>query len=110
MTNLLWTPDVPNNGGWKTRHLAAINAPQGSETPIVTLLSGWLQYAKVYKQRYESTIGEDYVLGPAWQDTGKALLIMLNGECGRLDCGTLDSLIRMTFTANGYDEEGEVQS
>lgn len=50
-------------------------------------------------------IGEDYVLGPEWATIGRALLALLNGETGRLDCGTLDGIIRDTLRAEGTEDE-----
>lgn len=48
-------------------------------------------------------IGQDGVLGPAWQEIGEAIRTLLNGEAGRLDCGTLDSILLDAMQANGLD-------
>ena len=40
-----------------------------------------------------SPIGEDGVLGEYWAEWGKALRGLLNGDCGRLDCGSLDTVL-----------------
>ena len=109
-TGLFWTPDVPNLNGWKDRHIQAMRTPVGNERPIVRMLEGFMSYADVYQARYEQTLSEDGVLGEAWRQTGKALIDLLNGECGRLDCGTVDALIRNTFTAQGFNTEGEFPS
>ena len=58
-----------------------------------------------HKARFESAIGEDYVLGPQWQAIGEGLRGLLNGETGRLDCGTLDGFILATLDENGIDTE-----
>lgn len=96
---------MPNDTGWQTRHLEALTLPQGAELPIVTLLSAWANYADRHKLRYESGIGEDYVLGPAWAKIGASIRTLLNGESGRLDCGTLDSFLCTTLAAEGYNPD-----
>ncbi len=65
------------------------------------MVQGWADYARTHRNRFESTIGEDYVLGPQWQAIGEGLLGLLNGETGALDCGTLDGFIRDTMEAHG---------
>lgn len=109
MTNYLSTitrtGKGPNDNGWATRHISAINAPRGAEVGIVSLLRGWMQYADTHSQRYESGIGEDGVLGDEWVKIGDALLGLLNGELGRLDGGSLDGLIRDTLRAEGFDPD-----
>ena len=69
------------------------------------LLSGWLRYADAHRGAYESGIGADYVLGPAWAQIGAGLRALLNGELGRLDGGTLDGLLCSTLTAEEFDPE-----
>jgi hypothetical protein len=90
-----------NTGDWQTRHTGALRKPRGFEAPIVGMISAWAQYADTHRTRYESPIGADGVLGPEWQAIGVAILGLLNGECGRLDCGTLDGFIRDTLTSEG---------
>lgn len=94
-----------NANTWIEQHAAAMTSPKGFEVPIVTLLNGWLEYAETHRDRYGSLIGEDYVLGAAWADMGLALRAMLNGETGRLDCGTLDGMIVRAFAENGSEVE-----
>lgn len=97
-------PSVTGNiGDWQSRHMTAVHLPRGFERPIVWMLEQWLRYADVHQNRYDSKIGEDYVLGVYWQDIGKAIRGLLNGECGRLDCGTLDGLILNTMQECGID-------
>lgn len=101
---------------WKTRHVQAMQATQISTSPLsgrraehekalVALYKGWRMYAEAHEKRFESKIGEDYVLGPEWQKIGEALRRLLNGETGNLDCGTVDSSILDTMKANGIDTE-----
>ena len=88
---------------WKIRHHTAMINPKDMEIPIVHIFQAIKQYAYYHKCRYESTIGEDYFLGPAWLCMVKSLRTLLNGDCGRLDCGTIDGqLIDMAKDA-GFD-------
>ena len=92
--------------GWDERHLVAVLCPQeGLEKAFVELLSGWLRYADAHQAAYESGIGADYVLGPAWAGIGSHLLSLLNGCLGRLDAGTLDRLIRRVLQAEEFDPD-----
>ena len=86
-------------------HNAAFVQPWDCDAPLISMLDGWLAYADHHHRQYESSIGEDYVLGPEWAAIGRALLGLLNGVIGRLDCGTLDGLIRGVLAAEGFGEE-----
>ena len=93
---------------WVWRHNTAVaRAIHGAnvplESPLARMLESWAEYAKGHKARFESTIGEDYVLGPQWQAIGEGIRGLLNGETGRLDCGTLDGFILDTLSENGID-------
>jgi hypothetical protein len=84
------------------RHNLAVDRPRGFEVPIVRMLHFWEMYAAEHRSRWEAPIGEDYVLGPAWQRQGEAIRELLNGETGALDCGTLDAFILDTMRENGF--------
>lgn len=104
--NLHYVPSCPgNSGGWKERHERAVRLPSTTEAPIVGLLRAWSNYALEHKRRYDSSIGDDGVLGPEWQKIGEGIRGLLNGNTGRLDCGTLDSIIADTLTAEGLGED-----
>lgn len=90
-------------GPWRARHVAALQAPRDFERGIVPLLVGWATYADEHYTRFESVIGDDYVLGPEWAKIGDALLGLLNGELGRLDGGSLDGAIREILRTNGVE-------
>lgn len=95
---------MPNTIGWQDRHIAAIREPRGPEGAIIGLIAAWASYADTHKARYESGIGQDGVLGPAWQAIGENIRTLLNGECGRFDCGTLDGFLCDTLYAEGYPQ------
>ena len=111
MASLVANPSVNGNiGNWKQRHNEAITAATRGvhttfEGPMVRMMTGWATYAADHHNRFESAIGEDYILGVEWLKIGKALLGLLNGETGRLDCGTCDGFIRDTILENGFTEE-----
>jgi hypothetical protein len=93
-----------DNDGWKLRHRDALLSPRGFETAIVFGLQGWISYAVCYERRYQSGIGTDSVLGPAWFSWGESLRTLLNGEVGRLDAGTVDAIITHNMTLFGWKE------
>lgn len=101
-------PQYINRDPWAARHLTAIHnprsAPASSEEAIVKMLRAWIDYAHSHKARFESEIGQDGVLGPAWSDVGKSMLTLLNGDLGRLDGGTLDQIIRDNLTEQGLTD------
>lgn len=117
MRDLSYIAPGADTGAWKARHTRAVRrALQYSVTsgpiyeqagyPIVRAVQAWIEYAEAHKARYESDIGGDYVLGPAWEQWGRALRTLLNGETGDLDCGTLDSIILHNLVEQGFTEEG----
>jgi hypothetical protein len=86
---------------WGSRHAQAIDQPKaGHERALVTLLKAWAEYADAHRRRFESTVGDDGVLGSEWKQIGEAIIGLLNGEAGRLDCGTIDGLVREIAEAN----------
>jgi hypothetical protein len=96
---------MPNDTGWQTRHLAALQTPKGFESAIVGLIRAWAIYADSHKARYDSGIGEDGLLGDFWSQMSKQLRGLLDGETGRLDCGTLATFISETLKAEGFDPD-----
>src|SRR5437879_5850167 len=95
---------MPNTSGWQDRHDAALNSPRSAfEKALTQMLNGWEAYADAQKARYDSLIGDDGVLGPNWEAIGDALRGLLNGESGRLDCGTVDAFLLDTMSENGVD-------
>ena len=76
-------------------HCAAAYSPRrGFETAIVKLVEALREYATAHFQAYESPIGDDGVLGEEWEQIARGTLGLLNGEAGRLDCGSVDRHVR----------------
>ena len=87
-------PGLPTVGGWQTRHLEAIRSPHpGAERAIVGRISGWLTYAEPHERHHGSKVGEDGDTGPYGARIGGELIGLLSCERGRLDGGTLASII-----------------
>lgn len=104
MATLLANWKHPNENGWADRHDEAVKLSHLQfEQPIVAMLQGWAKYAEDHKARYESNIGDDGVLSDPWKEIGLGIRALLNGETGRLDCGTLDAFILDTLNENGVD-------
>jgi hypothetical protein len=107
-------PIVRPKADWQKRHNAALTDPKGVEQAWVLLISalvqdtsvertrlftlGTQQYRLQYLLRFESEVGSDYVLGPHLKqvegtdnqdEVVEGLQGLLNGDTGRLDCGTL---------------------
>jgi hypothetical protein len=91
---------LPDTNGWKGRHLRAARVQ-----PVAVMISALDQYAAKHEDRYESKIGEDYVLGPAFLDALRGVRTLLNGEIGGLDGGTCDAAILGIFSDAGFKGE-----
>ena len=90
--------------GWTQRHLTAFALPRGPEN-IVGLLRAWTRYADRHSNRFYAPVGDCGVLGPAWESIGDSLRTMLKGELGRLDGGTMDSIILDVMASQGIEVE-----
>lgn len=93
------------NYAWGERHVRAMINPIGLECGIVHMISSAASYADEHKEEYKSRIGADGVLGPEWEQIIRSTIALLNGNCGRLDCGALDALLRDMLTLEGFDAE-----
>lgn len=96
---------MPNTSGWQDRHVEALRNPTGFEAAIVLMLKGWTAYADAHRFRYSSRVEGDYVMGPEWEAIGRSVIGLLNGDTGRLDCGTLDGFIRNTLQSEGFNHD-----
>lgn len=94
-----------DHDGWKTRHDAAMRNPNGDgERAIVYLAEGIRLYALQYHKDCGMPIGEDNVLGPAFDNLTKGFLALLDGEVGRrLDRGILAEVVDSIRLQNGLE-------
>lgn len=104
------SPCTGNMGDWKGRHRRSVDSAirlritGTQEGAIAWAIKAWCDYATAHKDRFESEIGQDYILGPAWRDWGLALRTLLNGETGLLDSGTLDTILVDNLHEQGYGD------
>ena len=89
-----------------SEHRRARAHPGPFAREIAGMLTAWEAYAKAHKTRYESSIGDDYVMGEYWANVGLAIKRLLDGECGGLDCGSLARNITEAITAEGIETDG----
>jgi len=96
-----------SNCAWSHKHALACCSPAPCEKPIVGFRDALHDYAEQYAEAYETPIGDDGVLGPAFLRMAKAFVCLLDGETGRLDCGTLwgetDSMLKRHGFEKGLD-------
>jgi hypothetical protein len=85
---------------WQQRHNTAMNVPSRYEMPHVLL-------QRLARLLVDLRITEDMVLREAFENVASAAVILLNGERGRLDGGTLDGALRATCERAGYDLDTE---
>lgn len=101
-----WPHTASNMGGWQERHMAAVLRPVNhGEGTVGGLIRAWLDYADEHARHFESGIGEDGFLGKEWAAIGAAIRGLLNGDCGRLDCGTLDGILYNTLKDEGFNPD-----
>ncbi len=96
---------MPNDTGWQTRHIGALKCPARAESAIIGMIEAWARYADQHRALYGAKLADDSYLGPIWNDLGRSIHGLLNGETGRLDCGTLSSFIHSTRTCEGFSDE-----
>ena len=89
---------------WKERHRQAMCEPRGMEIPIVGMLAALCQYARE-SEKIGYRIGEDPVLGHSWLELAHGLSGLLDGETGRLDCGSVSHSICEAIWAAGFSAE-----
>jgi hypothetical protein len=74
----------------------------GFEDALAHLVRGLVAYREVYAARYKVEISVDPCLADNWLGIAKGVLGLLDGDTGRLDCPTLDGLIRLTAEQAGF--------
>lgn len=95
---------MSKSDAWARCHTNAMTFNVDGPGPIIaSMVKAWAKYADFHQDRYLSEIGDDGFIGTHWADMGKAILGLLNGETGGLDCGTLDGIIRKIATEHGVN-------
>ena len=95
---------------WGLRHYEAWQHPRkGSEAMIKALIMGWAEYADQYHQStgFEpaENISADAYTARYWLDTAENIIGLLSNDTGRLDSGTLDSLVRKIAMNEGFSND-----
>ena len=88
---------------WLTRHMNAMLNPTGIEAPTVILFDYLAGAIEPHYERYGSKLADDYILGAAWLEIAKQARVLLNGELGRLDGGTLDKALYSLAQVAGFE-------
>jgi hypothetical protein len=93
------------------RHVRAFNAPNATERGIVSLILALADYADGYAATCGEGdgVGTDGYASPCFIELMHAARGLLSMETGRLDCGTLDSMLWAIGRAAGFTDE-ELQS
>jgi hypothetical protein len=109
MNVLAYRGPTTNSDGQETvnhsEHQKALRG-DGLARAMRDMLKGWQHYARSHKRRYETPIGEDYVLGRYWAETGLAIKRLLDGETGGFDCGSIAANITDMIEAEGFKTDG----
>lgn len=91
--------------GWEFSDAIKSTGTMKLEAALRDSIIAWARMGEAHRVVHQSNIGNHHVLGVAWKAQGQTLLIMLNGELGRLDGATLDRLIREVAETCGVDLE-----
>lgn len=84
---------------YERRTQQALTAPETEEERSISRL---LNEMRLLGERHK----DDYVLVTAVEHIGSAIIVLLNGEVGRLEQGTVDKLVRdLVETAGGDSSE-----
>jgi hypothetical protein len=93
------------SGSWAKVHNAACDRPGRKEKPIVMACHALRLYAERHREAYGIAVCEDGVIGPAWLAMVRGVRVLLNGETGSLDCGTIDAYLCDLAAENGHEGE-----
>lgn len=74
---------------------------------VSLMIDAWVMYGRAHHALYAVHISADGVLGPHWEDIGKALRGLLDAELGANDAIDLNKRIGDAFERCGYTREGE---
>lgn len=97
------------SNNWGLRHAAAWDRPKGGETherTIVELVTALGQIGDTVKEGGRG-VKDDYVLRPIFMGLARNCVALLNFDCGRLDCGTVDRTVRAIAENEGLSGDLE---
>jgi hypothetical protein len=99
------SPIEKHHAIWIQQHLAGMCQPHNEEHLFVLVLRGLEAYCQSYEIEYASPVGEDGVIGEGVLQIAHGLNKLLNGQCRRLDPGTISGIIHKILTAHGFPED-----
>jgi|1_EtaG_2_1085319.scaffolds.fasta_scaffold09492_1 hypothetical protein len=88
---------------WIIRHFNAMDNPTSIEAPTVKIFQYLGDAIEAHEERYGTKLANDYILGAAWLEIAKQVRVLLNGELGRLDGGTLDKALYSLAQVAGFN-------
>ena len=86
------------------RHGAAWREPQPNEALVVGFTCSAAAYADKHHAKSDSTLRDAGISGEWWAESLSNTRDLMAGDCGRLDRGTVDALIRDMLKAEGFEE------
>lgn len=97
---------IDRNAGkrtWAARHEVAFREPSTVDECAIVYAIRAIEYAILASEKLGYAAGDDGYFGEHFEAQIDAALARLNFDCGRLDCGTLDRLIRALAKRGGVD-------
>lgn len=93
------------SNAWGRRHAQAWDKPRegdNHEATVVELVTALAQIGDTIKDGGRG-VKDDYVLRPIFLGIARNAVALLNFDCGRLDCGTVDQTVRAIAENEGLD-------
>src|SRR5690349_16136152 len=81
------------------------NRAMSAQPAILRMLIGAGAYADDYRKRFESKLGDDGVLGPAWEDIMRGIKVLLDGELHGLSAGLMNTCVCRMLTEEGINPD-----
>ena len=92
-------------------HFLGVN----DKEPLLIMMDFLLRYAKAYRFRYESSLADDWFLGPNWLEAAKGIRCLLNGDgavameldisTDSKDNGVIEAIFWKAMEVAGYSVE-----
>lgn len=89
---------------WGMDHYKACKYPANGFEKIYEVIIGLAEWADAYYEKFETPIGHDYVLGVYFREAVIGAHKLLDGDHGRLDAGTISSMVHDLLIHAGYDQ------
>ena len=100
---------IEGQNDWGARHLLAWGIPdpsKGHEASVVNLIKAWSAIGDTVRADGRG-VKDCYVLRPIYLGMARDIVRLLNFDCGRLDCGTVDRTVRAIVEHEGLNPDLE---